>query len=139
MAAIDSTDLSRLSARQRQCLELVGQGLTSKEIGRRLGLSPSTVDNHISAALERLNLTDRATAARMITQSSDQTDDDLRQEAETPTRSPLALPPLSGQINELSAQRRVWHVVQIALIGIMGMAAAIVTIAGLVSLFSGLI
>lgn len=128
---------AQLSLRQRECLDLVGQGLTSKQIGRELGLSPSTVDNHIRSALERLSVSDRMSAVRAIA--------DLDRElgisalSNTPKKNTLnlaALPPLGGRSNELNVHRRVWHIVQIALIAIMGMAAAVVTIAGLVRLFN---
>lgn len=35
-----------LSARQREVMELAVAGLSSKEIGKRLNISPKTVDNH---------------------------------------------------------------------------------------------
>lgn len=127
----------RLSERQRQCLELVGEGHTSKEIGRRLGLSPSTVDNHIRSALERLNVTNRVTAVRAM-RATGSADGTARAASAIDLRSfsPFALPPLGGAVNNLSSRRRVWHIVQIALFGIMGMTASVVTIAGLVNLFS---
>lgn len=130
----------RLSERQRQCLELVGEGHTSKEIGRRLGLSPSTVDNHIRSALERLNVSNRATAVRAMRamRATGSADGTARAASAIDLRSfsPFALPPLGGAVNNLSSRRRVWHIVQIALFGIMGMTASVITIAGLVNLFS---
>jgi DNA-binding CsgD family transcriptional regulator len=134
-----SSAIARLSERQRQCLELVAQGFTSKEIGRQLGLSPSTIDAHLSGALDRLNLSDRAEAARRFRESQHvrHVTPQQTQVVELAERSSFRLPPLGGQVNNLSARRRVWHIVQIALMGIMGMTAAVVTIAGLVNLFSG--
>lgn len=129
--------LDRLSERQRQCLALIAKGFTSKEIGRQLGLSPSTVDNHVRGALQRMNMSDRGEAARLFLKNSD------LEKSEAPTvasflmhRSLLRLPPLGGSPNNLSGRRRAWHIVQIALIGVMGMTAAVMTIAGLVNLFS---
>lgn len=134
MDEIESTRQSRLSRRQLQCLELVAQGYTSKQIGRTLSLSPSTVDNHIRGALERLNFSDRATAARAL--RAEALGGDRVYKPPSPHPAMLKLPPLGGTINTLSARHRVWHIVQIALLGIMGMAAAVITIAGLVNLFS---
>jgi DNA-binding CsgD family transcriptional regulator len=48
--------LERLSARERQILELAVAGGTSKTIGRRLAISPRTVDFHRSKALDKLGL-----------------------------------------------------------------------------------
>ena len=46
---------ARLSAREREVLSLVVAGLSNKEIGRALALSPRTVEthrSHLSAKLE---------------------------------------------------------------------------------------
>ncbi len=51
-----------LSPRQRECLTWVAAGCTSKQIARRLGLSPKTVDLHLAAALERLDARTRSEA-----------------------------------------------------------------------------
>jgi DNA-binding CsgD family transcriptional regulator len=133
-----SPQLTRLSRRQRQCLELVGKGYSSKQIGRQLNLSPSTVDNHIRDALQRLGLSSRATAAQIFAENH-QINVAKAQTAESHDdgkQSRFRLPPVGGRVNNLSTRRRVWHVVQIALMGIMGMTAAVITIAGLVNLFS---
>jgi DNA-binding NarL/FixJ family response regulator len=52
-----------LSAREIEVLRLVAEGLTNREIGRRLHLSEGTVKNHLSRILERLGLRDRTQAA----------------------------------------------------------------------------
>ncbi|MFC7760280.1 response regulator transcription factor [Catellatospora bangladeshensis] len=52
-----------LSARETDILRLVAQGMTNREIGRRLHLSEGTVKNHLSRLLERLGLRDRTQAA----------------------------------------------------------------------------
>ncbi|RYG88968.1 MAG: LuxR family transcriptional regulator [Alphaproteobacteria bacterium] len=63
--------IHRLTERQKECLRLVGQGYTSKEIGRRLAISPATVDNHIRPSLEALNVDSRAEAARLLLAAED--------------------------------------------------------------------
>jgi Bacterial regulatory proteins, luxR family len=113
----------------------VGQSYTSKEIARMLGLSPSTVDNHIRAAMERLNVTDRAQAARMSRAAQDAHFGESSVNMPISSRSVFRLPPLGGVPNDISPRRRIWHVIQIALLGVMAMAATVVTIAGLVKLF----
>ena len=43
-----------LSARQREVMELAVSGLSSKEIGIRLSISPKTVENHRAWVMERI-------------------------------------------------------------------------------------
>jgi DNA-binding CsgD family transcriptional regulator len=44
-----------LTPRQREVLELVGEGMPAKVIAARLGLAPTTVRNHIRALLQHLD------------------------------------------------------------------------------------
>jgi DNA-binding NarL/FixJ family response regulator len=53
-----------LTERQLQVLVLVAQGLSAKQIGQRLNLSPKTVDAHRARVMERLQLQDIAGLAR---------------------------------------------------------------------------
>ena len=130
------SEIRPLSERQRSCLLLVAQGKTSKEIGRLLSLSPSTVDSHIRIAIERLGSRDRMSAARQVFFDMNAKNAVLNSVSEPIiSRSMWVLPPLGGVVNRLSARRRMFHIIQIALFGIMGMTAAVVTIAGLVNLF----
>jgi len=55
-----------LSARQRECLRLVGRNYTTKEIAVELRISPETARDHIDAARGRLGADTRAKAARML-------------------------------------------------------------------------
>jgi DNA-binding CsgD family transcriptional regulator len=83
--------LARLTASQRRCLELVGTGMVSKEIGRALGISPHTVDAHIRAATEKLGARNRFVAAQMVAAAS--TDANLRSApSSTLTTQDLSLP-----------------------------------------------
>lgn len=50
----------RLTTRQRQVLELVAQGLSYKEIGARLHLSPRTIKYHMAEIMNLLHLEHRA-------------------------------------------------------------------------------
>lgn len=49
-----------LTPRQIEILQLLAQGMSSKEIGFALGLSPKTVDVHRARLMERLHLRDVA-------------------------------------------------------------------------------
>jgi len=53
-----------LSDREVEVLRLVAQGLTSAEVGRRLFLSPRTVDWHLSSIYTKLGVRSRTEAAR---------------------------------------------------------------------------
>ncbi|MEU3065060.1 response regulator transcription factor [Streptomyces subrutilus] len=55
--------LTVLSERERAVLELVGEGLTNRQIGKRLFLSEKTVKNHISRLLAKLGVERRVQAA----------------------------------------------------------------------------
>jgi DNA-binding CsgD family transcriptional regulator len=53
-----------LSAREREVLALVADGLRNAEIAQALFLSIRTVEHHVAAVLRKLNLPDRMAAAR---------------------------------------------------------------------------
>ena len=63
------SDLSRLTPRESQVLELVAQGLTNKAIGRALGIGPGTVKVHVEKLIAKLNVTDRTQAAVLATRA----------------------------------------------------------------------
>ncbi len=65
-AASAAAPTGRPTTRQRQILDLVGEGLTDAQIGRRLGLTTATVSKHLSRSYARLGAPNRAAAARMI-------------------------------------------------------------------------
>ncbi|MFE9606897.1 response regulator [Streptomyces hokutonensis] len=56
-------ELASLSPREREILALIGDGLTNREIGKRLYLSEKTVKNHISRLLAKLGVQRRVQAA----------------------------------------------------------------------------
>ncbi len=53
----------RLTRRQTEILQLLGEGKTNKEIGVALSRSPNTIKLHVSAILRRLKLKSRTQAA----------------------------------------------------------------------------
>ena len=55
----DNTDLDQLTAREREVLQLIARGYMYKEIALRLGISPKTVEAHVSAVLRKLQLSSR--------------------------------------------------------------------------------
>lgn len=55
-----------LTSRQRQLIDLVGQGLTNKEIANHLNLSEFTVRNHIHRILKLAHVETRREAAEIM-------------------------------------------------------------------------
>ncbi|MFD3938845.1 response regulator [Streptomyces sp. NPDC058611] len=55
--------LDSLTEREQQVLDLLAEGLTNADIGRRLLLSASTAKEHVSAILAKLGLANRVQAA----------------------------------------------------------------------------
>ena len=51
-----------LSARELEVLALVAEGLSNREIGERLFITPGTVKNHVSNVLAKLGVRDRTQA-----------------------------------------------------------------------------
>ncbi|HEV8249639.1 MAG TPA: response regulator transcription factor [Gaiellaceae bacterium] len=66
--AADRTEesVASLTARQREIVELIREGLSNKEIARRLAIELPTVKNHVHAILEKLELTSRGQVARAV-------------------------------------------------------------------------
>jgi len=60
--------LPLLTAREHQLLQLLGEGLSNREIAERLRLEIKTVKNYVSTLLAKLHLTNRTQAAVLATQ-----------------------------------------------------------------------
>ena len=52
-------ELDELTPREREVLQLIARGYMYKEIALRLGISPKTVEAHVSAVLRKLQLSSR--------------------------------------------------------------------------------
>jgi DNA-binding NarL/FixJ family response regulator len=63
-APVEPNLLARLTLRQREVLQLIAQGLTSKEIARELALSIKTVNTHRADIMEQLGIHDIAGLVR---------------------------------------------------------------------------
>ncbi|MFN8556227.1 MAG: response regulator transcription factor [Dehalococcoidia bacterium] len=64
-AQVEPPELAALSAREREVLALVAQGLTNHGIAERLVISDATARNHVSHILEKLGLSRRSEAAAL--------------------------------------------------------------------------
>ncbi|MFI2645251.1 response regulator [Streptomyces sp. NPDC018610] len=71
-------ELPGLTDREREILALIGEGLTNRQIGRRLYLAEKTVKNHISRLLAKLGVERRIQAAVIATQAKDRLRGDSR-------------------------------------------------------------
>ena len=64
-------ELDVLTPQERRILDLVGQGLTNREVARRMTLSEKTVKNYVSSMLGKLGLASRTQAAVFVAKHSD--------------------------------------------------------------------
>lgn len=63
--ALQATDDGELTAREREVADLVGAGLTSREVATRLSLSTRTIDNHLRRVYRKLGVAGRAHLAEL--------------------------------------------------------------------------
>jgi DNA-binding NarL/FixJ family response regulator len=61
---IDLKFAVRMTQREKQVIELIADGLTNKEIGQKLHLSPYTVKSHVHNILEKMALHTRVQIAK---------------------------------------------------------------------------
>jgi DNA-binding NarL/FixJ family response regulator len=61
--AAHSDPLTGLTAQEKRILELIGEGLTNRQIGERLFLAEKTVKNYVSALFAKLGMERRTQAA----------------------------------------------------------------------------
>ncbi len=61
-------DVASLTDQERRILDLIGEGLTNRQIGERLFLAEKTVKNHVSSVLSKLGLQRRTQAAVLVTE-----------------------------------------------------------------------
>ena len=155
LTGMNDVTIQRLTERQKECLRLVAQGYTSKEIGRALDLSPSTVDNHILTAVQSMSANSRGEAARSLAglearQKLPRESQALAESfqsgllsvsAEAPAlairyRKFWSLPPIGGQTNELDSAERSLRIVQVAAVGFGTVMSLTLLIAGAFKIFS---
>jgi two-component system, NarL family, nitrate/nitrite response regulator NarL len=65
MPRFNSTHTFGLTRREQELVEMIGCGLTNKEIANELNLSDQTVKNHIHRILKKLGVRDRLSAVEV--------------------------------------------------------------------------
>jgi DNA-binding NarL/FixJ family response regulator len=60
--------LAELTEQERKVLDLIGQGMTNREIGRELFLAEKTVKNYVSSILAKMGMQRRTQAAVLATE-----------------------------------------------------------------------
>ncbi len=84
--AIRSDPLAGLTGQERKILELIGEGLTNRQIGERMYLAEKTVKNYVSALFAKLGMERRTQAAAFATRVFGQEDHDHRHSDGEPRR-----------------------------------------------------
>jgi DNA-binding NarL/FixJ family response regulator len=72
--SLETERLEMLTEQERGVLRLIGQGLTNRQIGERMGLAEKTVKNYTSHLLAKLGLERRTQAAILATQLQERTE-----------------------------------------------------------------
>jgi DNA-binding NarL/FixJ family response regulator len=72
--AAHSDPLTGLTPQERKILELIGEGLTNRQIGERLYLAEKTVKNYVSALFAKLGMERRTQAAAFAARIFDEHD-----------------------------------------------------------------
>ena len=141
---------SVLKRNQAACLELVAQGMTSKEIAKQLGLSPRSVDAYLTAAMAALNASNRREAARIYLSSklsqelpsqslllveAVETVEDVHRAGPTRLLHTLFPIPLGGAENSLHGHEKLFYSARIGLSGMVLLLAITTTFMGLLSVF----
>jgi len=70
--------LAGLTDQERRILELIGEGLTNRQIGERMFLAEKTVKNYVSALFAKLGMERRTQAAAYAARVFEDTDDTQR-------------------------------------------------------------
>lgn len=154
MSPPEHAELPVLRGRQFDCMQLVKEGLSSKQIARKLDISPRTVDQHIAAAVETLGVSSRLAAVARLNEleyekirtradlpfmfkSSAVPDETYVVDDETWPKASPALPPLGGSINSVSRKDRLVWLTRIAILSIMVTCAIVLAIMVLSGMVNG--
>ena len=71
--------LAGLSGQERRILELIGEGLTNRQIGEQMYLAEKTVKNYVSSLFAKLGMERRTQAAAYAARIFEEQDHAIRQ------------------------------------------------------------
>jgi len=71
--------LAGLTEQERKILELIGEGLTNRQIGERMFLAEKTVKNYVSSLFAKLGMERRTQAAAYAARVFDEQEDAKRE------------------------------------------------------------
>ncbi|MDF8334759.1 response regulator transcription factor [Novosphingobium cyanobacteriorum] len=137
---LDRSGEARLTQRQADCIARVAQGLSSKEIARELGISPSTVDNHIASAMHQFGFANRNAVARwyleyresMAAAETVQGDRPDQPQSNSKSYFRVRIPTIGGIRNSLSLKERLFAIVQVMIVSTMVASTLISFVLGLI-------
>jgi DNA-binding NarL/FixJ family response regulator len=72
--AINVDPVAALTDQEKRVLELIGEGLTNRQIAERLSLAEKTVKNYVSSLLTKLGMQRRTQAAAFSARHADDHD-----------------------------------------------------------------
>jgi two-component system, NarL family, nitrate/nitrite response regulator NarL len=76
-SAITENALTTLTDRERQIMRLVSEGLSNKEIGRRLNIADGTIKVHLHNIFQKLEISNRTVLAALAISQIDRADPPL--------------------------------------------------------------
>jgi len=82
--AVSDNALTVLTERERQIMRLVSEGLSNKEIGRRLNISDGTIKQHLHHIYQKLEISNRTVLAALAIAQNSSTSVPLRSSAPEP-------------------------------------------------------
>jgi len=69
-SAVRPSELDVLTEREREVLETLAEGLTNQQIADKLFISTNTVKRHLKSVFEKLGVSNRASAAALVTRET---------------------------------------------------------------------
>ena len=82
--AVTDNALTVLTDRERQIMRLVSEGLSNKEVGRRLNISDGTIKQHLHHIYQKLEISNRTVLAALAIAQNSSTSVPLRSSAPEP-------------------------------------------------------